>query len=57
MATQIIPIERVLAEFDRLKAQCYEFSDPELCILVAANFCLPVDLVIDLVKKQTPVDA
>jgi hypothetical protein len=43
---------QVLAEFDRIKSQCYEFSDPELCILVGANLSVDYIEVQRLVKER-----
>lgn len=52
MASPIVSRARILSEFDRLKAQCYEFSDPELCILVAANLCIDISTVQDVVRQR-----
>jgi len=52
MAGQIVSRERIRAEFDRLKANAYEFSDPELCILVAANLGLPVEAVVEVLEHK-----
>lgn len=52
MAGQIVSRERIRAEFDRLKASAYEFSDPELCILVAANLCIDISTVQDVVRQR-----
>lgn len=52
MASPIISRARILAEFDRLKAQCYEFSDPELCILVAANLGVSIEAVAEVLAHK-----
>jgi hypothetical protein len=51
----IIPKDKILAEFDRLKAQAYEFSDAELCIIVAANTFADVDVVQRVVAEREKV--
>jgi hypothetical protein len=43
MADQIMSKEKILAEFDRIKAGSYEFSDEEICILVAANLGVAIE--------------
>ena len=43
MAAPIISHDLILAEFDRIKANAYEFSDAEICILVAANTLADVE--------------
>lgn len=48
----IVARDRVHVEFDRLKAQCYEFSDPELHILVAANLGLAVEAVAEVLGQR-----
>lgn len=50
--TPIVPIEKIQAEFARIKANAYEFSDPEICILVAANLLVPIEAVNDLCLKN-----
>lgn len=47
---------QVLAEFDRIKSQCYEFSDPELCILVGANLSVDHTQVERIVIERTASD-
>lgn len=48
----IVSKDKIRAEFDRLKANAYEFSDPELCILVAANLGLAVEAVVDVLGQR-----
>lgn len=48
----IVSKDKIRAEFDRLKASAYEFSDPELCILVAANLSLPVEAVVEVLRQN-----
>lgn len=38
MPSPIVSRDRIKAEFDRVKATTYEFSDAELCAMVAAQF-------------------
>lgn len=45
MPSPIVPIDRIRAEFDRIKSNAYEFSEPEICILVAANLLIPIESV------------
>ena len=52
MASPIVSRARILAEFDRLKANAYEFSDPELHILVAANLGLAVEAVVEVLAHK-----
>lgn len=52
MAGQIVSRERIRAEFDRLKASAYEFSDPELCILVAANLGVSIEAVAETLAHK-----
>jgi len=55
MADQIVSRGRIQAEFERIKANAYEFSDPEICILVAANLALPLEAVVEVVGKKEAV--
>lgn len=48
----IVSKDKIRAEFDRLKANAYEFSDPELCILVAANLVLPIEAVVEVLGHK-----
>lgn len=48
----IVSKDKIRAEFDRLKASAYELSDPELCILVAANLSLPVEAVAEVLAHK-----
>lgn len=48
MPAPIVTQERIQAEFNRIKANCYEFSDAEICILVAANLLVPIESVNDV---------
>jgi hypothetical protein len=59
MAGQIVSKELILAEFDRLKDQAYEFSDAELCIIVAANTQAAIEAVQHTVaeRETTPQTA
>ena len=50
--TPIVPIEKIRAEFGRIKANAYEFSDPEICILVAANLMVPIESVNEVCLKK-----
>lgn len=52
MAGQIVSRERIRAEFDRLKASAYEFSDPELCILIAANLGVSIEAVVEVLGHK-----
>lgn len=52
MAGHIVTREKVLAEFDRIKANAYEFSDAEICILVAANLGLSFETVQQVVDER-----
>jgi hypothetical protein len=52
MAGPIVTRERIQAEFDRIKAHAYEFSEAEICILVAANLVVPVEAVLEVVGTQ-----
>lgn len=52
MAGQIISRERIRAEFERLKANAYEFSDPELCILVAASLGVSIEAVVEVLAHK-----
>ena len=52
MAGQIVSKELILAEFDRLKDQAYEFSDAELCIIVAANTHASIEAVQHTVAER-----
>jgi len=53
MPASIVTQERIQAEFNRIKANCYEFSDAEICILVAANLLTPVENVNALCLQQS----
>ena len=57
MADQIVPREKVLAEFGRIKSNAYEFSDAEICILVAANTLVAVEVVGRVVAERSEVEA
>lgn len=48
----IVSKDKIRAEFDRLKANAYEFSDPELHILVAANLGLAVEAVVEVLGQR-----
>lgn len=48
----IVSKDKIRAEFDRLKASAYEFSDPELCILVAANLGLAIEAVVEVLAHK-----
>lgn len=52
MASPIISRARIHAEFARLKANAYEFSEPELHILVAANLGLAVEAVVEVLAHK-----
>lgn len=52
MPAPIVTQDRIRAEFDRIKANCYEFSDAEICILVAANLLTPIESVQDVCIPQ-----
>lgn len=45
MPAPIVTQDHVRAEFNRIKANCYEFSDAEICILVAANLLVTIKFV------------
>ena len=45
MPAPIVTQDRIRAEFNRIKANCYEFSDAEICILVAANLVVTIESV------------
>lgn len=48
----IVSKDKIRAEFDRLKASAYEFSDPELCILVAANLGVSIEAVAETLAHK-----
>lgn len=52
MPSPIISRDRILAEFDRIKTNQYEFSEPEICVLVAANLCVPYESVQQVVEER-----
>lgn len=52
MPAPIVTQDRIRAEFDRIKANCYEFSDAEICILVAANLLTTIESVQDVCIPQ-----
>ena len=52
MASPIVSIERIRAEFYQVRANTYELSDVEVCELVSGNLCVPLDAVRQVVEEQ-----
>jgi len=52
MASPIVSIERIRAEFYQVRANTYELSDAEVCELVSGNLCVPLDAVRQVVEEQ-----
>lgn len=52
MASPIVSIERIRAEFYQVRVNTYELSDAEVCELVSGNLCVPLDAVRQVVEEQ-----
>lgn len=53
MPAPIVTKDRIRAEFDRIKAQHYGFSDGEIVILVSANLLVPIESVQSAISEVT----
>lgn len=49
--------EKILAEFDRLRARLHELSAPEICAEVARAMGLDADVVAEVVANRDEVPA
>ena len=49
--------EKILAEFDRLRARMHELSAPEICAELARAMGLDADVVADVVANRDEVPA
>lgn len=49
--------EKILAEFDRLRARLHELSAPEICDAVARSMGLDAEVVADVVANRDGVAA